>query len=284
MGCGGIVAGMSAAKTVTLNTGARMPAVGLGVWQVTGPGEAERAVRGAIELGYRGVDTAHAYGNEAGVGKALKACGVPRNQLFVTTKVWNDDIRANRVEAAAGESLKDLGLDYVDLLLLHWPIKGQLAAAWKGMEAVAKAGRARAIGVSNYLAPHFAEFLDGVSVVPAVNQIEHHPYCQSRPLAEFCRGKGIVLEAWSPLMSGRGLWQDPELNRIARAKGKSVAQVVLRWQVELGVVTIPKAVNPAHQRENLDVFGFELSPDDHAAIAALDRGHRVGPDPLNFGF
>jgi diketogulonate reductase-like aldo/keto reductase len=268
----------------TLNTGATMPWLGLGVWQVAGEAETERVVRSAIELGYRSIDTAKAYGNEVGVGKGVRNSGVPRDRLFVTTKVWNDDIRADRVEAAFDQSLRDLGLDYVDLYLVHWPIRGRIVAAWKAMERIFASGRAKAIGVSNHIEEHLDELLAAARVVPAVNQIEFHPWLQSPSLVDRCRQRGIAVEAWSPLMRGGELLADPVLVRIARAHGRTPAQVVLRWNIERGVVTIPKSANPQRQAENAAIFDFTLEDSDLAAIARLDRQHRSGADPLTFGF
>jgi len=272
------------AQGPTLNTGARMPWLGLGVWQVNGEAETERVVRSAIELGYRLIDTARAYGNEVGVGRGLRASGVPRDQLFVTTKLWNDDIRADRAEKAIDESLRDLKLDYVDLYLVHWPIKGKIVSTWKAMERILKTGRARAIGVSNHLESHLGELLESAEVVPAVNQIEFHPWLQSPLLVTACQNRGIVVEAWSPLMRAGDLLQDPVLTRLARDHGKTPAQIVLRWDIQRGIVTIPKSSDSKRQAENAAIFDFELSDAEVAAIAKLDRRHRSGADPLNFGF
>lgn len=268
----------------TLNTGARMPWLGLGVWQVNGEAETERVVSSAIGLGYRSIDTARAYGNEVGVGRGIRAGGVPRTELFITTKAWNDDIRADRVEAAFDESLRDLKLDYVDLYLVHWPINGKIVSTWKAMERLMKSGRAKAIGVSNHLEQHLDELLPAATIVPAVNQIEFHPWLQTPSLVASCQRRGIVAEAWSPLMRAGDLLEDPVLLRLARAYGKTPAQIVLRWDMQRGVVTIPKSSNPKRQAENAAIFDFELSVNDMAAIAALDRRHRSGADPLNFGF
>lgn len=270
--------------SVALNNGVRMPWFGLGVFQIRSDAETERVVRTAIELGYRSIDTASLYGNERGVGRAVRACGVPREELFVTTKVWNDDMRRNRVEAAFDESLRRLGLEYVDLFLLHWPIKDRIIPSWKVLEKLHRDGRIKAIGVSNYMVPHLEELLPAAEIVPAVNQIEFHPYLQTKPLAAFCRGKGIQLEAWSPLMQAGALLRDPTLAAIAEKHGKTVAQVVLRWDVQGGVVTIPKSTHADRIAENAGFFDFELSPEEMAAIAALDREQRHGADPMNFSF
>jgi diketogulonate reductase-like aldo/keto reductase len=271
-------------STTTLRNGVKMPWLGLGVWRAGGDAETERAVRAAIDAGYRSIDTAMIYGNERGVGRAIRACGVPREELFVTTKVWNDDVRHDRVAAAFDESRRLLGLDYVDLYLVHWPIAGKIGKAWRAMEQLAATGKVRAIGVSNHLLPHLHELLAAAEVVPVVNQIEFHPYLQSRPLVEFCRSKQIQVEAWSPLGQGGVILQDPTLAAIAKRHGKTVAQVILRWDIQSGVVTIPKSVHRARIVENAQVFDFTLTPADLAAINALERGQRRGPDPANFGF
>lgn len=270
--------------TVTLNNGARMPWLGLGVFQIRSDAETEKVVRTAIELGYRSIDTASLYGNERGVGQAVRACGVPREKLFVTTKVWNDDMRGDRVEAAFNESMERLGLDYIDLYLLHWPIKDRMISSWRVLEKLHRAGRIKTIGVSNFMIPHFEELLPAVEVVPAVNQIEFHPYLQSKPLAAYCRDKGIRLEAWSPLMQAGQLLKDPTLTTIAKKHGKTVAQVVLRWDLQSGVMTIPKSVHADRIAENAAVFDFELGADEMMAIAALDHDQRRGADPFNFSF
>lgn len=277
-----MAAGLKA--TTTLSNGVRMPWLGLGVFQVPDDGDAAEAVGAALQAGYRHIDTAALYRNERGVGRAVKASGIPRGEIFVTTKVWNDDIRAGRIEAACEDSLKRLGLDYVDLYLLHWPIKDRHAAAWRAMETIYRAGRAKAIGVSNYMIPHLEELLPAAKVPPAVNQIEFHPYLQSKALHAFCRERDIRLTAWSPLMQAGPLLRDPVLTGLARKHGKTVAQVVLRWDLQVGVVTIPKSVRPERIVENAAIFDFELDDADLSVIAALDSNRRNGADPFNFGF
>jgi methylglyoxal/glyoxal reductase len=270
--------------TVTLNQGSRMPWLGLGVWQMHSEAETERTVCTAIEHGYRSIDTARIYGNERGVGEAVRHCGIPRDQLFITTKVWTDDIRSARVAAAFEESLERLALDYVDLYLVHWPIRGKIVSTWHAMEALVDDGRVRAIGVSNHLRPHLDELLPHAKIVPAVNQIEFHPYLQSRPLVEFCRDRGIRVEAWSPLMKGGALLEDPVLQAIAKKHRKTVAQVVLRWDLQCGVVTIPKSVRRERIAENAGLFDFTLEAGELQAMGALERNQRSGADPLNFPF
>jgi diketogulonate reductase-like aldo/keto reductase len=270
--------------TTALANGVRMPWEGLGVFQIDSDAEAENVVRTGIDLGYRSVDTASIYGNERGVGRAIRSCGVPRDQLFVTTKIWNEDMRRERVGEAFEESMRRLGLDYVDLYLLHWPIAGKIVQSWQALEKLCRAGRIKAIGVSNFMIPHLDELLAAAETVPAVNQIEFHPYLQSKPLVSHCQAKGIQIEAWSPLMQGGPVLRDRTLVDVARKHGKTVAQVVLRWDVQGGVVTIPKSVKRERIAENANIFDFALADSEMAAIAALDRGQRNGADPFNFNF
>lgn len=274
--------GLQAAAT--LNNGVRLPWLGLGVFQIASDAETETAVRTAIDQGYRSIDTASLYGNERGVGHAIRGCGVPRDRLFVTTKVWNDDMRRDRVEAAFEESLRRLGLDYVDCYLLHWPIAGKITRSWQALERLHRAGLIKAIGVSNHLVSHLEELLAAADVVPAVNQIEFHPYLQSRPLLDYCRAKGIQVEAWSPLMQAGPVLEDGTLAAIARRHDRTVAQVILRWDIQGGVVTIPKSVHARRIAENAAVFDFALTGEEMQAITALDRGQRHGADPANFRF
>lgn len=273
-----------APTTVTLNNRLPMPLLGLGVWQVNTDAETERVVCMAIEAGYRSIDTARIYGNERGVGRAIRSCGLPRDQLFITTKVWNEDIRRGTVAEAFAESLGRLQLDYVDLYLVHWAIPGKVTSTWHAMEKLQRSGRTKSIGVSNHLRPHLDELLPRAEIVPAVNQIELHPYLQSRALVDHCRAHQIQVEAWSPLMKGRELLADPLLVRIAEAHGKTVAQIVLRWEVQSGIVTIPKSVHRERIRENAAIFDFALTEAEMAQVNALDRNHRIGADPLNVPF
>jgi 2,5-diketo-D-gluconate reductase A len=264
---------------VTLNNGVEMPQIGFGVFRV--PDDQTRsAVLAAIEAGYRSIDTASLYGNEVGVGRAVESCGLPRADLFVTTKVWNDDQGYQSTLEAFDESLTRLGLDYVDLYLIHWPMpaKSLYVETWRALEEIHRSGRARAIGVSNFQPWHLQPVLDQCAVVPAVNQVELHPLLQQEQVRAFDRAHDIVTEAWSPLARGEVL-TDPVISRLSRTYGKTPAQIVLRWHVELGIVVIPKSVTPARIKENIDIFDFELTPDDLAAIRGLDRGARTGPDP-----
>ncbi len=271
---------MAQVPNITLNSGARMPQLGFGVYQVP-PEEAAQAVRAALEAGYRSIDTATLYGNEEGVGQAIAESSVRREDLFVTTKLWNDSQGYDQAQRAFDESLSKLGLDYVDLYLIHWPAPGQDAYVdtWKAFEKLRSDGRAKNIGVSNFQIPHLRRLLEETDVVPAVNQIELHPNLQQGDLRSFHNEHGIVTEAWSPLGQGKGLLEDTTLSAMAEKYGKSPAQIVLRWHLQLGNVVIPKSATPSRVRDNIDVFDFELADDDLAVIASLETGVRVGPDP-----
>lgn len=270
--------------TATLHNGVRIPLLGVGTWKMSDD-EAVTAVRTALELGYRHIDTASVYGNEAGVGRAIATSGLPRESLFVTTKVWNDAQRSgyDACMRAFDESLKRLGLAYVDLYLVHWPCKGCYKEAWRAMEAIYASGRARAVGVSNFMVHHLVDLLNTATLVPHNNQVELHPRLQQRPLMDYCRQHRIVQTAWSPIMKGK-VNEIPELVEIGQRLGRTPAQVALRWNVQLGIVTIPKSTRLERLRENAAIFDFELSADDMAAIAKLDRGERIGADPDHFTF
>ncbi|WP_329454955.1 aldo/keto reductase [Streptomyces sp. NBC_01497] len=265
--------------SVTLNNGVPMPRLGFGVFQVPDD-ETTAAVSTALEAGYRSIDTAAVYGNERGVGRALASSGIAREDLFVTTKLWNADQGYEAAQAAFDVSLDKLGLDFVDLYLIHWPApaKDAYLDTWRALEKLLADGRVRAIGVSNFQPAHLQRLIDSSATVPAVNQIELHPGLQQRELREFHARHGIVTEAWSPLAQGALLAQEA-VTGIAARHGRSPAQVVLRWHLQSGNVVIPKSVTPERIRQNLDVFGFELSGDEMEALAALDRGMRTGPDP-----
>ncbi|MEU8176730.1 aldo/keto reductase [Microbispora hainanensis] len=271
-------------NAVTLNNGVRMPQLGLGVWRMTDD-EAERAVATAIESGYRSIDTATLYGNEEGVGRALRASGVPREELFVTTKLWNDQQGYDEALRAFDESMRRLGLETLDLYLIHWPAprRGKYVETWKALEKLYADGRVRAIGVSNFGVGTLERLLAEATVTPAVNQVELHPLFAQRELRGFHAERGIATEAWSPLGQGKGLLDLPVLAEIGAKYGKTPAQVVLRWHIQLGNVVIPKSVTPSRIRENIDVFDFALSPEDMATINGLDEGRRLGPDPAVVG-
>ncbi|MEU3050284.1 aldo/keto reductase, partial [Streptomyces sp. NPDC006984] len=274
---------MTKVPSITLNNGVTMPQLGFGVWQV--PDDEARTVVGtALEAGYRSIDTAAVYENEKGTGEAAAASGLPREELFVTTKLWNSEQGRDATLRAFDASLGRLGLDYVDLYLIHWPMpaKDLYVETYKALEEIAAEGRAKAIGVSNFLPEHLERLIGETSVVPAVNQIEFHPQLQQAAAREVHARYGIATEAWSPLGQGRGLLEVPTVVAVAQKHGRSPAQVVLRWHLQLGNVVIPKSVTPSRIAENIDVFGFELDADDLAALAALDEGRRLGPDPAVF--
>lgn len=267
----------------TLNNGVAMPQLGFGVWQVPDD-EAATAVATALEAGYRSIDTAAIYQNERGTGQAVAASGIPREELFVTTKLWNSDQGYDATMRAFDASLDKLGLDHVDLYLIHWPLpsKDAYVDTYRALEKIHADGRARAIGVSNFLPEHLERLIGETSVVPAVNQIELHPQLQQTASRETHARHGIATEAWSPLGQGKGLLEVPAIVAIARKHERTPAQVVLRWHLQLGNVVIPKSVTPSRIRENIDVFDFTLDPEDLAAIAALDENRRIGPDPAEF--
>jgi diketogulonate reductase-like aldo/keto reductase len=269
---------------IILNNGVEMPQLGFGVWQVPDD-EAERAVAVALEAGYRSIDTAAAYGNEEGTGKAIAASGVPREDVFVTTKLWNNDHGYDSALRAFDTSLDRLGLDYVDLYLIHWPTpaRDRYVDTYKAFEKILADGRARAIGVSNFLPEHLERLIAETSVIPAVNQIELHPHLQQHAAREYHAEQGIATEAWSPLGQGKGLLEVPAIVAIARKHGRTPAQVVLRWHLQQGNIVIPKSVTPSRIRENISVFDFTLDTEDLAAISALNEDRRLGPDPAAFG-
>lgn len=257
---------------VSLDNGVRMPILGFGVYQVADGDDTERAVATALEVGYRLIDTAAGYGNEAAVGRAIAASGLPRDEVFVTTKLWVSDADEQRARVAFERSSELLGLEVLDLYLIHQPY-GDVYGAWRAMERLSEEGRVRAIGVSNFAPDRLVDLADHNRVVPAVNQVEVHPFCQRTAESALMRERGVQIEAWAPFAEGRhGLFTHPELTRIARAHERTVAQVVLRWLVQRGVVAIPKSVRRERMVENLAVFDFALSDSDLAAIAALDRG------------
>jgi len=275
---------VSKVPAVTLNNGVAMPQLGFGVWQVPDR-RAARAVATALEAGYRSIDTAAVYGNEKGTGKALAASGLPREELFVTTKLWNTDQGYGAALRALDASLGRLRLDYVDLYLIHWPQPALDAyqETWRAFEKIVADGRARAVGVSNFQPAHLERLIGGSSVVPAVNQIELHPRLPQAELRRLHAHHGIATEAWSPLGQGKGLLDNPLIAGVAARHGRTPAQVVLRWHLQLGNVVIPKSVTPDRIRENIGVFGFELTQADMTELAGLDDGSRLGPHPDRLG-
>jgi 2,5-diketo-D-gluconate reductase A len=282
----GTSSGMSSSQTtvpqVRLSGGVEIPQLGFGVFQVPPDDTAEVATR-ALLAGYRHLDTAAAYRNEAEVGQAIRASGLDRGEVFVTTKCFNDDHGYQQARRALQASLERLGSDYVDLYLIHWPVPAhdRYVETWKAFIELQAEGRVRAIGVSNFNPPHLARLIEETGVTPAVNQVELHPRFQQAGLRREHAERGIVTEAWSPLAQGAVL-DDPAITEIAAGHGKTPAQVVIRWHLELGNVVIPKSVTPERIEENFDVFDFHLSPTEMAAIEALDAGERTGPDPDEF--
>ena len=268
-----------------LNNGVQIPMLGLGVFRMEDEKEAYNSVRKAIDLGYRHIDTAKVYLNEEPIGRAIRESGVKRQEIFVTTKLWNEDIANNNAQKAFEDSLRKLGLDYVDLYLVHWPIKDKYVSVWKEMEKIVQSGKARAVGVSNYQEKHLQEIIDLKSLVPAVNQVELHPYMSQLPLIEFCNQYDIHVESWSPLCANKNnLLQEPSLKEIGEKYSKSPAQVVLRWNIERELIVIPKSSNPQRQAENLNIFDFDLTVGDMQKIDSLNKNMRVGPNPDEVGF
>ncbi|WP_028594181.1 aldo/keto reductase [Paenibacillus assamensis] len=269
---------------ITLNNGVHMPQLGLGVWRVEEGAQVEEAVKTALQIGYRHIDTAAVYKNEAGVGKAIKESGVPREEIFLTTKVWNADQGYEATLKAFDESLSKLGTDYVDLYLVHWPTpeRDLYLETYKALEKLLEEGRVRAIGVSNFHIHHLERLMDNTSIVPVVNQVECHPRLAQNELRQFCNKHNIVLEAWSPLMQGGEILEDRDVMAIAANHGKTGAQVVIRWHLQKGNIVIPKSVTASRIRENFDVFDFELTADEMATIDQLNQDKRVGPDPEDF--
>jgi 2,5-diketo-D-gluconate reductase A len=265
--------------TVTLNDGRTIPQLGFGVWQVSSE-DIVPAVAKALEVGYRHIDTAAIYGNEEGVGKAIAESGIPREELFITTKLWNERHGVEDAVAAAKESLSRLGLDYVDLYLIHWPVpqKDRYVDAWLGLEQVQAQGLSRSIGVSNFQPDHLRRVLAAGSVVPAVNQIEVHPTFTQEAVIAVNDELGIKTEAWSPLGLGEDL-SNETIGALASELGKTPAQVILRWHLQQGRIVFPKSVTPSRIEENFDVFDFELTTDQVAAVSALNRDNRIGGHP-----
>jgi len=267
----------------TLNNGVKMPLLGYGVYKIPEGDACENAVKYAIEAGYRSIDTAALYENEKSVGKAIRTSGIPREEIFLTTKLGNpDQINGNIIEAFDA-SLTKLGLDYVDLYLVHWPCAPHHQTTWPLIERILKSGKARAIGVSNFQPHHLEDITKHSSTTPAINQIEMHPFFTQKPLLDYCRTHGIAPQSWSPLGGERPVQEQlfvaPTIANLATKYNKTPAQIILRWNMDLGVITIPKSANPARIKENIDLFDFALTPDEVAAIDTLNQNQRVGPDP-----
>ena len=267
--------------TTTLSNGVAMPVLGLGVYKAKEGREVITSVQHALEAGYRHIDTASFYQNERGVGEGIRTSGMPREEIFVTTKVWNDDQGFEQTLAAFDKSLEELGMNYVDLYLIHWPVPGRYQETWKALEKLYADGRVRAIGVSNFLEHHLDDILTNFDIPPMVLQNEFHPRLVQQPLIDFCKSKNIQYESWSPLMRGEVFGFDT-LKELAQKYNKTIAQLVIRWNLQKGVVTIPKSIHRDRIFENAAVFGFEISEEDVRRIDALDRGERTGADPNDF--
>lgn len=265
-------------STLRLNNGVEIPRLGLGVFRAPRGEETRRAVVQALANGYRHIDTARAYGNEKDVGTGVRDSGVARSEIFVTTKLWNDDQGYDFTLRACERSLKDLGLEYVDLYLIHWPVQGQRLESWRAMEKLLADGKCRAIGVSNFMPRHLDELLGKSRVVPAVNQVEISPFLSQVELRRYCEGKGIAVEAYSPLTKGQRLGH-PTLLEVARRHGKTPAQVLIRWCLQHGLIVIPKSIREERIRENADVFGFTLSAEDMRVLDGLNENLHTGWNP-----
>lgn len=269
--------------TLTLSNGVKMPGFGLGVYKVTEEREIDHAVKSAIAAGYRMIDTAAIYQNEEGVGKAIKESGIPREEIFITSKVWNDDQGYESTLQAFETSLKKLDLEYIDLYLIHWAVKGKYVDTWKALETLYKEGKVKAIGVSNFNPHHIEDIKRECEIMPMVNQIELHPYLTQEDVRTYCNENNIRVESWSPLARGR-LLDHQVLQEIADQHNKTTAQVILRWNIQHGIITIPKSSKKERIVSNADIFNFELSAEEMKAIDALNKNERTGKDPDNFQF
>lgn len=274
-------------KKIILNNGVEMPIVGLGSYKATNPEETKEAILYALECGYRMIDTAAYYRNEELIGEAIRESGIPREEIFVTSKVWVDAIEKGKVRESFEASLKRLDIGYIDLFLLHWPVNREAnIKAWKVLEEIYKEGKVRAIGLSNYKEKHINELLEEAEIKPALDQVELHPDFTQNEIYEFCKEKGIQLGAWSPLGGQKpnsgSLFKDPTLLKLAEKYGKSVAQIIIRWDVQRGIVVIPKSVHKERIKANIEVFDFELSGEDMELISSLNENNRIDQDPDNF--
>ncbi len=267
---------------VVLSNGVTIPMLGFGTFKIPDGEITVKSVKAALDLGYRHIDTAAVYQNESGVGEAIRQSGVPREQIFVTSKLWNSDQGYDSTLKAFDATMNRLGFDYLDLYLIHWP-KPLNSETWRAMEKLYKEKRIRAIGVSNFHVHHLEDLLASCEIEPMVNQVEFHPRLVQRPLLDFCKMRGIQYEAWSPLMQGK-IFDIPLMKELAAKYKRTVSQIVLRWDIQMGVVTIPKSTHPERIKENMGIFDFVLSDEDMKAITSLDRGERVGADPDNFNF
>jgi diketogulonate reductase-like aldo/keto reductase len=273
-------------KNIKLNNGVEIPILGLGTYKIgRNDDDVYNAVISAMDIGYRHIDTATLYLNEKPVGKAIRESGIPREDIFVTTKLWGSDILDNQIQEAFEGSLLNMGLDYIDLYLIHWPVKGMVGSPWKEMEKIYHSKKVRAIGLSNHLIHHLKEVMEEATIAPVVNQIELHPYLIQQDVVEYCKKHNIIPEAWSPLGSNKvPLLKDEVLIWIGGKYGKSPAQVVLRWNIQKGIIAIPKSSSKERQDENFDIFDFELNQQEMQQIDDLDKNHRIGahPDYIEF--
>lgn len=272
-------------EKVELNNGTFIPWVGLGVFRLDNGAETQHIIETALSIGYRHIDTAEYYDNEEAVGAAIKASGIPREEIFVTTKVWNDNLRNGTVREAFERSLKKFDMDYVDLYLIHWPVRGKIQETWKIFEDIYASGRVKAIGVSNFKHHHLESLKEVSDFIPAVNQIELHPYLIQQQDLDYCTKAGIRVEAWSPFAANKmNLFEEKALNEIGERYGKTPAQVILRWNYQRGVVVIPKSGNEKRLAENLNIFDFSLNEEDMNLISGLNQNRRIGADPDTFNF
>ena len=273
----------SISDCTVLNNQVKMPWLGFGLFLMEPGAETVNAIGAALQTGYRSIDTAMIYENENDAGKAIQSSGIPREELFITTKVWNSDQGYESTLKAFEVSRKKLGLEYVDLYLIHWPVKGRYVDTWRALEKLYRDGVTRAIGLSNFLVHHIQDILAACTFPPALDQVELHPELSQPELQGFCRENHIQLEAWAPLGQGQSL-KDPTIGEIARKHGKTPAQVLIRWDLQKGIVSIPKSSKPSRIAENAKVFDFELDPEDMQRIDGLDENRRFGADPDNFDF
>lgn len=268
-------------ESLELNNGTRMPVLGLGVYKSAE--HTKEAVLAALEAGYRHIDVASFYGNEKEVGEAIRESGIERKDVFVTTKLWNDDMRAGVQREAMVRSLEALGMDYVDLYLLHWPVAGCYVPSWKILEELYSEGKAKAIGVSNFQINHLKDLMANSEVVPAVNQIECHLYLSQEPVRDYCRQQGIRVAAWAPLGRTR-VFEEPVIQKLAAEYGRTPAQIILRWEIQSGIIVIPKSVHRERIIANSRIFDFQLKPEDMAKMDGLNKDERFGPSPDTFDF
>ncbi|EWG09547.1 aldo/keto reductase [Cytobacillus firmus] len=274
---------LSLSSTAALANGVKMPRIGLGVFKVEKEEELITAVKAAIEIGYRSIDTASIYGNEEWVGEAIRLSGFNREELFITSKVWNSDQGYEATLKAFNTTMEKMGLEYLDLYLIHWPVEGKYTETWRALEDLYKEGKIKAIGVSNFQISHLENLLKTAEIKPMINQIELHPKLAQTELRDFAAKHDMHIEAWAPLMQG-GLFENGILKELSEKYGKTIAQIVLRWHLQNGIIAIPKSTKPHRIKENADLFDFELSHQDMELINSLDEHLRVGPDPDNFDF